>query len=90
VMAGFSVLILSGFTSIRFFGYLVLISIGSCLAGAIVLIPAILMKFRPGFVENDMNIIKKGKYEERNNSISVTSAAYTGFGSVAGSFADYE
>jgi len=55
VMAGFSVLMLSGFTSIRFFGYLVIISIGSCLAGAIILIPAILMKFRPDFIEKDMN-----------------------------------
>ncbi|MFH0841928.1 MAG: efflux RND transporter permease subunit [Bacteroidota bacterium] len=55
VMAGFSVLILSGFTSIRFFGYLVIISIGSCLAGALILIPAILVKFRPQFAEMEMN-----------------------------------
>jgi hydrophobe/amphiphile efflux-3 (HAE3) family protein len=53
VMAGFSALMFSGFTSIRFFGYLVLISIGSCLIGAIIVIPAFLMKFRPGFVEID-------------------------------------
>lgn len=59
VMAGFSVLVLSGFSSIRFFGYLVLISIGSCLVGAIILIPAIIMKFRPGFVKADMNTLKK-------------------------------
>jgi predicted RND superfamily exporter protein len=55
VMAGFSALVFSGFTSIRFFGYLVLISIGSCLIGAIILIPAILIKFKPGFVEKDMS-----------------------------------
>lgn len=55
VMAGFSALILSGFTSIRFFGYLVLISIGSCLLGAIIVIPAFLMKFKPGFVEKEMS-----------------------------------
>lgn len=54
VMAGFSALMFSGFTSIRFFGYLVLISIGSCLIGAIVIIPAFLMKFRPGFIEKDL------------------------------------
>jgi predicted RND superfamily exporter protein len=59
VMAGFSVLVLSGFSSIRFFGYLVLISIGSCLVGAIILIPAIIMKFRPVFVKADMNTLKK-------------------------------
>ena len=52
-MAGFSALILSGFTSIRFFGYLVLISIGSCLLGAIIVIPAFILQFRPGFVEMD-------------------------------------
>jgi hydrophobe/amphiphile efflux-3 (HAE3) family protein len=55
VMAGFSALIFSGFTSIRFFGYLVLISIGSCLIGAIIIIPAFLLKFRPRFVERDIS-----------------------------------
>ena len=50
VMAGFSALIISGFTSIRFFGYLVLISIGSCLIGALLIIPAILLKFKPAFI----------------------------------------
>jgi len=90
VMAGFSVLILSGFTSIRFFGYLVLISIGSCLAGAIVLIPAILMKFRPGFVGKDMSKSKLRKYEKSNNLINVNSAAFAGVGSIAGCRADNE
>jgi predicted RND superfamily exporter protein len=55
VMAGFSALMFSGFTSIRFFGYLVLISIGSCLIGAIIVIPAFLLKFRPRFVEMEIN-----------------------------------
>jgi hydrophobe/amphiphile efflux-3 (HAE3) family protein len=50
VMAGFSALMFSGFLSIRFFGYLVAVSIGSCLIGALVVVPAILMKFRPGFL----------------------------------------
>jgi predicted RND superfamily exporter protein len=54
VMAGFSVLMFSGFTSIRFFGYLVMISIGSCLVGAVVVIPAFLIKFRPRFVEAEL------------------------------------
>ena len=49
VMAGFSVLVFSGFASIRFFGYLVIISISSCLIGALVLIPAILIKFKLSF-----------------------------------------
>ena len=55
VMAGFSVLMFSGFSSIRFFGYLVIVSISSCLAGAIVLIPSIILKFRPRFVSNNMS-----------------------------------
>jgi len=55
VMAGFSALILSGFTSIRFFGYLVIISIGACLIGALVVIPAFLLKFRPSFIEKDLS-----------------------------------
>jgi hydrophobe/amphiphile efflux-3 (HAE3) family protein len=55
VMAGFSALIFSGFTSIRFFGYLVLISIGSCLIGAIIIIPAFLLKFKPRFIEMDIS-----------------------------------
>jgi len=54
VMAGFSALMFSGFTSIRFFGYLVLISIGSCLVGAIIIIPAFIMKFKPVFVEREL------------------------------------
>ena len=52
VIAGFSALIFSGFTSIRFFGYLVFISIGMCLAGAIILVPALILKFRPQFISN--------------------------------------
>ncbi len=43
VMTGFSVLILSGFTSIRFFGYLILISIGVCLLAALLMVPAIML-----------------------------------------------
>jgi len=96
VMAGFSVLILSGFTSIRFFGYLVIISIGSCLAGAIVLIPAILMKFKPGFVENNMNRRNKNqetrnkKNEKESIDFGINSAAFAGVGSIAGCRADNE
>ena len=97
VMAGFSVLILSGFTSIRFFGYLVIISIGSCLAGAIVLIPAILMKFRPTFVENDMSNrrqkikVKRQKNDEKKSIVTgITSAAFAGVGSIAGCRTDNE
>ena len=90
VMAGFSALMLSGFTSIRFFGYLVIISIASCLAGALILIPAILMKFRPGFVEKDMNRKRNKKNENESITIGITSAAFAGIGSAAGRRADNE
>lgn len=52
VMVGFSVLVFSGFSSIRFFGYLVLISIGICLISALFVIPSILLVFKPQFVEH--------------------------------------
>jgi predicted RND superfamily exporter protein len=90
VMAGFSALIFSGFTSIRFFGYLVIISIGSCLIGAIVLIPAIIMWFRPGFVMNDMSNSKKKEYEKSNSNVNVPAAAFTGLRTAAGRRADYQ
>jgi len=78
VMAGFSALIFSGFTSIRFFGYLVLISIGSCLIGAIILIPAILMKFKPRFIEIKLSrIIKDKKNEEKSDITGITTAAFS-------------
>jgi hypothetical protein len=53
-MTGFSPLIISGFRSIRFFGYLTIISIGSCLIGALIIVPAIIVLFRPAFVTNEL------------------------------------
>ncbi len=90
VMAGFSALMFSGFTSIRFFGYLVIISIGSCLLGALILIPAIIMKFRPGFIERNMNKSKIKRYEKETDLSRVTPAAITGIGSAAGCRTNYE
>lgn len=90
VMAGFSPLMLSGFTSIRFFGYLTLISIGSCLLGALVLVPAILMKIRPGFVEKNLNNAKFRKYEKGNSLINVNTAAFSGISPAAGCRPDNE
>ncbi len=79
VMAGFSALVFSGFTSIRFFGYLVVISIGSCLIGALVIIPAFLMKYRPGFIGFETTKLKNRKNEKERDIISgVTTAAYAG------------
>jgi len=90
VMAGFSVLMFSGFSSIRFFGYLVIVSISSCLAGAIVLIPSIILKFRPRFVSNNMSNPKK-KHEKKSISVNIPAfAAFAGTGSTAGCRSDHE
>lgn len=83
VMAGFSALMFSGFTSIRFFGYLVIISIGSCLIGAIVIIPAFLIKFKPGFINKDLSKNKKRKYEKDTDLITVPSAAFSGSSAIS-------
>jgi len=83
VMTGFGALVFSGFTSIRFFGYLVAISIGSCLVGALVIVPAFLMKYRPRFLGFE-TVNKKRQKNEKENSISdVTAAAFAGSGTTA-------
>jgi hypothetical protein len=51
VIVGFVVLIISSFTPIRFFGILVVVSILCCLTGALVILPAILLRFRFRFLE---------------------------------------
>jgi hydrophobe/amphiphile efflux-3 (HAE3) family protein len=51
VVVGFAVLMISAFLPVRFFGFLVLVSISSCLIGALVLLPAVVIVFRPRFLE---------------------------------------
>jgi predicted RND superfamily exporter protein len=75
VMAGFSPLILSGFTSIRFFGYLTIISIGSCLLGALIIIPSIIVRFRPVFVKKDLTKTKINKNERISNLLNINNVA---------------
>ncbi|NLN31568.1 MAG: MMPL family transporter [Bacteroidales bacterium] len=91
VMSGFSVLIFSGFASIRFFGYLVIVSISSCLLGAIILVPAIIMKFRPQFVKKDMSKPKFIRHENKNLTSDIPGVAAFAPGSTrAGRGADHE
>lgn len=78
VMAGFSALVFSGFMSIRFFGYLVIISIGSCLVGALVIIPAFLMKYKPGFIGFETGNKKPSKNEKESTIPDVNTAAFAG------------
>jgi predicted RND superfamily exporter protein len=51
VIVGFIILLISSFMPVRFFGFLVVISIFTCLMGALVLIPSLCLVFRPKFLE---------------------------------------
>jgi predicted RND superfamily exporter protein len=51
VVVGFCVLIISAFNPVRFFGLLVAISILTSLVGALIILPAIAIAFRPKFLE---------------------------------------
>jgi len=51
VIIGFSALMFSSFLPIKFFGFLVVVSIFACLIGALVLIPALCLVIKPKFLE---------------------------------------
>lgn len=68
VMAGFSATFISGFLSIRFFGYLTLLAIGSCLIYAIIVMPAFMLYFKPLFIEANQKTNTKNR---RNNEKDV-------------------
>lgn len=57
VMVGFLVLMISSFTPIRFFGVLVVVSIFCCLAGALVILPALVLRFRFKFLEPEYKVV---------------------------------
>ncbi|MCK4296014.1 MAG: RND family transporter [Candidatus Marinimicrobia bacterium] len=50
VIVGFSVLTISGFLPIYFFGFLVVFSITGCLLGALSVMPALLVLVKPAFI----------------------------------------
>ncbi len=51
VIVGFSVLFVSQFQPVQFFGFLVVVSIGACLLGALIILPAVILVLRPRFLE---------------------------------------
>ncbi len=51
VVVGFAVLLISNFLPVKFFGFLVVVSISGCLIGALVLLPALVLVTRPKFLE---------------------------------------
>ena len=82
VMAGFSATFFSGFLSIRFFGYLTLLAIGSCLIYAIIVMPAFMLWFKPGFIETNQKQINKNKDHYEKDVIPIDS----GIGSVTAGY----
>lgn len=74
VMAGFSATFLSGFLSIRFFGYLTLLAIGSCLLYAIIVIPAFMLWFKPSFIETNLKRNNKNKKNNEKGVIPIVSS----------------
>lgn len=68
VVVGFSALLVSTFTPIRFFGFLVVVSITSCLAGALVVLPAMILVVRPKFLESALS----GRHEKNVKRIGQT------------------
>lgn len=51
VIVGFVVLLTSSFMPVRFFGFLLAVSIFSCLTAALILIPSLCIVLRPRFLE---------------------------------------
>ncbi|MDX9728545.1 MAG: MMPL family transporter [Bacteroidales bacterium] len=74
VMAGFSATFISGFLSIRFFGYLTLLAIGSCLLYAIIVMPAFMLYFKPSFVESDQKTNNKNRRNNEKDLIPLVSS----------------
>jgi hypothetical protein len=85
VMAGFSATFVSGFLSIRFFGYLTLLAIGSCLLYAIVVMPAFMLYFKPSFIEANLTRINKNKERNEKDVIPIGSAVSSGHAGYEGS-----
>jgi len=78
VMIGFSALLFSSFLPIKFFGFLVIISILTCLIAALIFVPAICMVWKPTFLytKNSSNNEK----QDTDNTLSAHSIADIGPG----------
>jgi len=71
VVLGFSVLFISSFLTIKYFAYLIIFSIIVCLFGALVLIPAISILFRPKFLEKKENTKHKKQLKNEKDKVDV-------------------
>ena len=51
VIVGFSALFISVFLPVKFFGFLIVVSIFACLVGALIIVPAMVLIIKPKFLE---------------------------------------
>jgi len=63
VVIGFVALMISDFLPVKFFGFLVVVSIGACLLGALLFLPALCIIFKPKFLETKSQEKIKGVAE---------------------------
>ncbi len=68
VIVGFVVLLISSFAPIRFFGILVVVSILSCLIGALVILPALVLRYNFKFLEPSELRNRKIKMDRKNKT----------------------
>ncbi|MFA8342607.1 MAG: RND family transporter [Rhodothermaceae bacterium] len=66
VIIGFSTHFVSGFVPVKFFGFLVVVSIFSCLVGSLIVIPAFCVVFKPKFLDSKISV----KQKNSNNSLA--------------------
>jgi hydrophobe/amphiphile efflux-3 (HAE3) family protein len=72
VIVGFVVLLISSFHPVNFFGLLVLISISTCLLGALVLLPSLCILLRPKFLEPES---PRGEFNQLIKNVAVDRGA---------------
>ncbi len=65
VIVGFVVMLASNFLPIKFFGFLVIVSITTCLVGALVILPAVCLALKPAFLTG--NKLKSNKEKGISN-----------------------
>lgn len=68
VVVGFSALMFSDFLPVKFFGFLVVVSIAACLSGALIFLPAVCIIFEPKFLESKKESFNFKKFELEEES----------------------
>lgn len=68
VVVGFSALMFSDFLPVKFFGFLVVVSIAACLSGALIFLPAVCIIFEPKFLESKKESFNCKEFELEEES----------------------